>query len=107
MNNLEQENAFYEAHRDEFREKYLNMWLLLSGNKFLGAYENISGAVEEAQRLDLEPGHIMIHKPANDDITMEIGPIISTSIKGYDEDAEANAIVKIVKGKKKVCSYAY
>ena len=107
MNELEQENAFYEANKDEFRQKYLNKWLLITGNKLWGAYDKIADAAEEALKQDMEPGHFMIHKPADDDMIIEIGPIISTSRPGFDEDAESNSKLTIAKGETIAYSYAY
>lgn len=104
---LEQENAFYEANKIEFREKYLNKWLLITGNKLWGTYDKIADAANEAIKQDMEPGHFMIHKPADDDIVIETGPIIITTNQSEDEDAELNSTMEITKGDKVTYPYAY
>jgi len=70
---LEEENAFYDAHKEEFHEKYLNKWLVITGESLWGVYDNTTEAVEAALE-SLEPGKIMIHKPANDGRVVYVGP---------------------------------
>jgi hypothetical protein len=40
---LEQENAFYIAHQGEFREKYLEKWLVIVGESLWGVYDMFAG----------------------------------------------------------------
>jgi len=70
---LEQENAFYDAHKAEFHEKYLDKWLVITGESLWGVYDSTTEAVE-ATLENLEPGKIMIHKPANDGRVIFVGP---------------------------------
>jgi hypothetical protein len=74
---LEQENAFYKAHQAEFREKYLNKWLVITGASLFGVYDTTTGAVE-ATLGKFEPGKIMIHRPSDDGKVIPIGPRIRT-----------------------------
>ena len=62
---LEQENAFYAEHRAEFREKYMDKWLVITGRTLWGVYDRFTVAVETAMK-NLRPGEFMVHKPADD-----------------------------------------
>ena len=68
---LMRENAFYEAHQAEFREKYLDKWLVITGESLWGVYDKIADAAKAALE-QLEPGKIMIHKPSDDGKVIEI-----------------------------------
>jgi len=68
---LEQENAFYDAHQAEFREKYLDKWLVITGGSLWGVYDRIADAAKDAFK-SLEHGKIMIHKPADDGKIIEL-----------------------------------
>ena len=68
---LEQENAFYDAHQAEFREKYLDKWLVITGGSLWGVYDRIADAAKDAFE-SLEPGKIMIHKPSDDGKIIEL-----------------------------------
>ena len=68
---LEQENSFYELHQTEFREKYLDKWLVITGETLWGVYDKIADAARDAFK-HLEPGKIMIHRPADDGKIIEI-----------------------------------
>jgi len=69
---LEQESAFYEAHQAEFREKYLDKWLVITGESLWGVYDSTTEAVEAALG-NLEPGKIMIYKPAYEGKENQLG----------------------------------
>jgi hypothetical protein len=43
----EQENAFYEAHIDMLREKYLDKEVVIAGNEILGVYEDLGTALDK------------------------------------------------------------
>jgi len=62
---LEKENAFYDAHKAEFHEKYLNKWLVITGESLWGVYDKFADAAKNALE-SLEHGKIMIHKPSDD-----------------------------------------
>jgi len=72
---LEEENAFYDAHKAEFHEKYLNKWLVITGESLWGVYDRIADAVE-ATVGKFEPGKIMIHRPSDDGKVIHFGPRI-------------------------------
>jgi len=72
---LERENAFYKAHQAEFRKKYLDKWLVITGESLFGAYDKTTDAVK-AVLGKFAPGEIMIHRPSDDGKVIEIGPRI-------------------------------
>ena len=76
MEELERENAFYGAHRDEFREKYYNKYLLITGETLYGVYDKFAEAAKTALE-NFDPGKFLIHKPSDEDRIIEINPIIS------------------------------
>jgi hypothetical protein len=43
----EQENAFYSANRDRFRQKYLGKELVIVGNELIGVYDDLDTAIDE------------------------------------------------------------
>jgi len=45
---LEQENAFYDAHQAEFKERYLDKWLVITGESLWGVYDKFADAVKDA-----------------------------------------------------------
>jgi len=81
---LEQENAFYAEHRAEFREKYMDKWLVITGGTLWGVYGRFTEAVDAALE-NLEPGKIMIHKPADDGKVISIG---GRACAGYPGEAD-------------------
>ena len=68
---LEQENAFYDAHQTEFREKYLDKWLVITGESLWGVYDKFADAAKAALK-QLGSNEFMIHKPADDGKVIEI-----------------------------------
>jgi hypothetical protein len=94
---LERENAFYEAHKAEFREKYLDKWLVIAGEELFGVFDTIKDAFLAAQkRFDDE--EFMLHRPADDDTVIEIGPII-------DDGKDAKGVMTTAEGKLVVYPY--
>jgi len=81
---LEQENAYYNAHQAEFREKYFDKWLVITGESLWGVYNSTTEAVEAALG-NLEHGKIMIHRPSDDGKVLYFGP--RAYIK-YPEDSK-------------------
>ena len=81
---LERENAFYTAHQAEFREKYPDKWLVITGESLWGVYDKIADAAKAALG-QLEPGKILIHRPSDDGKVIEIGPRIRVK---FPEDAK-------------------
>jgi hypothetical protein len=43
----EREIEFYEANKLEIREKYLGKQIVISGNKIVGAYDNVGDAYHD------------------------------------------------------------
>ena len=78
---FEAEKAFYEAHKAEFREKYLNKWLVIVGDSLFGVFDTTKEACETVMQL-YEPGEFMVHRPADDGMVIEFGPIISVHRPG-------------------------
>jgi hypothetical protein len=56
---LEKEQAFYEAHRNEIRAKYVGKEVVLTADRIIGAYEDVGEAYDEAIKA-AELGHFMI-----------------------------------------------
>lgn len=72
---FEREYAFYEAHKAEFREKHLNKWLVIAGDSLLGVFDTPKDAFIAAGRR-YKPGEFMLHRPADDDAVIEVGPLV-------------------------------
>jgi len=68
---LERENAFYEVHKTEYGEKYYDKWLVITDESLWGVYDKIADAAKAAFE-HLEPGRIMIYRPADDERVIEI-----------------------------------
>jgi hypothetical protein len=47
---FEQENAFYKAHRDMLRKKYLGKNIVIVGDKVIGVYDDLDAAVDETTK---------------------------------------------------------
>jgi hypothetical protein len=71
---LETEVAFYEAHKEEFREQYRGKRLIIVKNQVIGAYDTSGAAYKEAMAR-FSPGSFMI-KYIPENIEDEI-PILS------------------------------
>lgn len=95
---LECENAFYQAHRAEFRKKYLDKWLVIAGEELFGAFDTIKDAFLVAQER-FGDEEFMLHRPADDGTVIEIGPII-------DDGKDADGIMTAVEGGLMVYPYA-
>jgi len=80
---LEQENAFYDAHQAEFREKYFDKWLVITGESLWGVYDKFAGAAKDAVER-LGQVDFMIHRPSDDGKVIEIP---SAKIR-YPDDAQ-------------------
>ena len=103
---LERENKFYMAHQAEFKEKYLDKWLVIVGDSLWGVYDKFSDAAREALRNFEPTQEIMIHRPADDDMVIEMGPIASVIRPGIEEDIPEPVTVAS-KGEPIVFQYAY
>ena len=89
---LERENAFYEVHQTEFREKYLDKWLVITGESLWGVYDKIADAAKDAFE-HLEPGKIMIHRPADDGRVIEIPSVRARYPEGKKKPKPCRKIV--------------
>ena len=103
---LERENNFYMANQAEFKKKYLDKWLVIVGESLWGVYDKVSDAGKEALK-NFEPGEFLIHRPADDDTVIEIGPIVSVTRPGDDQEKESNSVTTVLKGKPVALQYAY
>jgi len=103
---LEQENNFYMTHQTEFKEKYLDKWLVIVGESLWGVYDKVSDAGKAALQ-NFEPGEFLIHRPADDDTIIEIGPIVSVKRDGNNQEDEINSVMTVLKGEPVAIQYAY
>jgi len=71
---LERENAFYEAHQAEYRKKYLHKWLILADGGLFGVFDTAIDAVNAASK-HYKDDEFILHQPADDCITLGIGPV--------------------------------
>ena len=58
---FERESAFYQSHKDEYREIYLEKWLVIAGESLWGVFDTLAEAVKAAF-AQIKPGEFMIHK---------------------------------------------
>jgi hypothetical protein len=92
---LERENAFYEAHKTEFQEKYLDKWLIIADEELFGVFDTIKDAFLAAQER-FGDKDFMLHRPSDDGKILELGPVIQ-----YAEDdrhPEHEAVVTVANG---------
>jgi len=103
---LERENKFYNEHKAEFHEKYLEKWLVIVGESLWGAFDKVSDAGKAALQK-FEPGEFMVHRPADDDMVIEIGPIVSVIRPGDDNEDSVNSVITASKGELVTFQYAH
>ena len=105
---LERENKFYMAHQAEFKEKYPDKWLVIVGESLWGIYDKVSDAGKAALQSFEPDTEFMIHRPADDDTVIEIGPIVSITRSGEDQKEEGiNPVMTVSKGELVSFQYAY
>jgi hypothetical protein len=56
---LERELEYYEKHKEELRQKYAGMEVVISGETIIGAYDSVGKAYEEARKR-LPPGSFLM-----------------------------------------------
>jgi hypothetical protein len=56
---LEREDAYFEAHKAELREKYPGKRIVIAGDEVKGAYDTDAEAYEAATKT-MKPGSFMI-----------------------------------------------
>lgn len=103
---LEQENAFYDAHQAEFREKYSDKWLVITGESLWGVYDKIADASKDALE-SLEPGKIMIHRPSDDGKVIQIGPRFHVKYHGKNKKPKLHREMTYTSGGLLEVPYAY
>jgi len=81
---LELEDAYYTEHKTEFHEKYSDKWLIIVGESLFGVYDTIADATKTALQ-HFKPGEFMMRRPVDDDLVIEVGPIIRTRYPGDDK----------------------
>jgi hypothetical protein len=103
---LERENKFYMAHQAEFKEKYPDKWLVIVGESLWGVYDKVSDAAREALR-NFELEEFMIHRPADDDMIIEVGPFTSEIRTDNDLKTGAEATIAVSDGELVAFPYAH
>jgi hypothetical protein len=88
---FELEQAFYEAHKSEFREKYLNKWLVIANDSLFGVFDTPKEAFAAAGQ-HYKPGEFMLHRPSDDDAIIETGPLIPEMCSDDDQEPESTMI---------------
>lgn len=71
---FKQEHQFFLDHQDELVKKYPNKYLVIVGNKLIGAYDTVELADNAAQQ-HYTPGDYMIRQalPGDEAYTMHLG----------------------------------
>jgi hypothetical protein len=103
---LECENRFYMAHQAEFKEKYPDKWLVIVGDSLWGVYDKVSDAAREALQ-NFASEEFMIHRPADDDTIIEIGPFTSEIRTGDGLKAEPESVMAVSNGELVAFPYAH
>jgi len=103
---LERENKFYKANQPEFREKYLDKWLVIVGESLWGVFDKVSDAGKAALQ-NFEPGEFMVHRPADDDAVIEIGPITSVTRSGESLEEKPEPAVTVFNNTLVTYQYAH
>jgi hypothetical protein len=47
---FERENAFYEANREQIRQKYPGKEIVITGDEIIGVYDDLDTAVDETEK---------------------------------------------------------
>ena len=103
---LERENKFYKENQAEFREKYLNKWLVIVGESLWGVFDKVSDAGKAALQNFEPDAEFMIHRPADDNTVIE-WPIISVIRPNDDYEEGINPVMTASKGEMKAFQYPH
>jgi hypothetical protein len=103
---LEMENKFYMAHQAEFKEKYFDKWLVIAGESLWGVYDKVSDAAKEALH-HFESEEFLIHRPADDDTVIEIGPFVSVTRQDDGQEVRPEPVMTAANGELVAFPYAY
>jgi hypothetical protein len=103
---LEREGAFYAAHQVEYREKYLHKWLIIAGESLFGVYDTPKDAILAAQKR-FKDDEFILHRPADDDMTLEVGPMGVVRLhRPYDDKPEPKSVTTVCSGEPVAFAYA-
>jgi hypothetical protein len=64
---FEQENAFYEANRENLRQKYLGKELVIIGDEIIGVYDDLKTAIDRTTQEHPLGTFCVIDIPVNPD----------------------------------------
>jgi hypothetical protein len=102
---LKRESAFYQARQVEFREKYLEKWLVIVGESLIGAYSTPKDAIEAVEDR-FQMGQFMLHRPMDDGMTLEVGPMgVIRTHRPYAPKKTINAVITASNGESRTFSY--
>jgi hypothetical protein len=104
---LERENAFYKSHQTEYQEKYLYKWLIIANESLFGVYSTPKDALVAAQEHFGE-GEFLLHRPVDDDMTLEVGPMGVVRLHRPHEVSKkmSNPTITVSKGEPITFAYA-
>jgi hypothetical protein len=102
---FDRENAFYQAHKAEFHEKYLDKWIVIAGKELWGVFDKVSDAAKAALE-HFETEEFFLHRPADDNMVIGTVPIISISRPGEDQK-EPESVTSFTDGEPVKFRYAY
>ena len=103
---LELENKFYLMHQAEFKEKYSDKWLVIAGESLWRVFDKFSDAAREALR-HFGSDEFMIHRPADDDTIIEIGPFVSVIQSNDNYKSKTEPVTAVSDGELIVFPYAH
>ena len=97
---LDRESAFYAEHQTEYREKYLHKWLVIAEGALFGVYDTAGDAVTAAQER-FGNNEFLLHRPVDDDMTLEVGPMgVIHLYRPYEtRESTAKPTITATKGK--------
>jgi hypothetical protein len=103
---LERENAFYRAHQAEFREKYLDKWLIIADGDLFGVYNTPKDAILAAQER-FNDDEFILHRPVDDDMVLEVGPMGVVHLhRPYDNKPKLKPVITSTGGELITFDYA-
>jgi hypothetical protein len=70
---LEKEWNFYEGHHNELVEKYLNKFVVISGDRVVAAYDNEKKAYHDTVKA-IPLGSFMIHRVTEPEEVLRLSP---------------------------------
>ena len=101
---FDRENVYYNTHKQEFHEKFPDKWLIIVEDSLYGVYDTIAEATKAAL-LQFKPGEFMMRRPIDDDLVIEVGPIIRTRYTCENKTKPISKI-KYIEGEPLIITYA-